>query len=121
MAVFEVEFPGGTFNDNIKWRAFIWAISEALLVISIAINYLPPRVYSKVFKLCMLIMMADFLLCLIWLPIGVSKTYGFRSAKDVFTMTCKFISLNNNWVGLSYCVVDNGTGAPAGWNWILSL
>ncbi|PAV20578.1 amino acid transporter [Pyrrhoderma noxium] len=103
LAVFEVEFPGGTFNDNIKWRAFIWAISEALLVISIAINYLPPRVYSKVFKLCMLIMMADFLLCLIWLPIGVSKTYGFRSAKDVFTMTY------------------NGTGAPAGWNWILSF
>lgn len=32
--------------------------------------------------------MLDFLLCLIWFPIAVSKTYGFRSAKDVFTMTC---------------------------------
>jgi translation initiation factor 5B len=47
--------------------------------------------------------MLDFLLNLIWLPIGVSRTYGFRSAKDVFT--------------LKY----NGTGAPAGWNWTLSL
>jgi len=47
--------------------------------------------------------MLDFFLCLIWLPIGVSKTYGFRPAKEVFTMT------------------NNGTGAPAGWNWILSF
>jgi len=47
--------------------------------------------------------MLDFFLCLIWLPIGVSKTYGFRDAKEVFTM--------------SY----NGTGAPAGWNWMLSF
>ena len=103
LAVFEVDFPGGTFNDNIKWRAFIWAISEALLILSIAINYLPPRLYSAVFKFSVGLMMVDFLLCLIWLPIGVSKTYGFQSAKYVFTSTY------------------NGTGAPAGWNWILSL
>ncbi|KAJ6585545.1 hypothetical protein B0H19DRAFT_1250349 [Mycena capillaripes] len=25
-----------------------------------------------------------------WLPIGVCKTYGFRSSKDVFIMTCQF-------------------------------
>lgn len=48
-------------------------------------------------------MMLDFFLCLIWLPIGVSRTYGFRSASEVFTMTY------------------NGTGAPAGWNWMLSF
>jgi hypothetical protein len=34
-------------------------------------------------------MMLDFFLCLIWLPIGVSKTYGFRSAQEVFTQTCE--------------------------------
>jgi hypothetical protein len=59
----------------------------------------------------MLLMMTDFLLCIIWLPvsykrdmnwfvrrcltdmppcqIGVSRTYGFRSAKEVFTGQCE--------------------------------
>ncbi|TFK43116.1 hypothetical protein BDQ12DRAFT_596557 [Crucibulum laeve] len=103
LAVWEIDFPGGITNDNVKWRAFIWAISEALLIISVAINYLPPRWYSMIFRFSIGLMMLDFFLCVIWLPIGVSKTYGFRSAKDVFTMTY------------------NGTGAPAGWNWILSF
>ncbi|KAG8890162.1 hypothetical protein FRB99_003921, partial [Tulasnella sp. 403] len=103
LAVWEVDFPGGISNDNIKWRAFIWALSEALLILAIAMNYLPAQWYSRVFKFSMGLMMLDFFLCVIWLPIGVSRTYGFRSAKDVFTLTY------------------NGTGAPAGWNWILSL
>ncbi|KXN84214.1 Eukaryotic translation initiation factor 5B [Leucoagaricus sp. SymC.cos] len=103
LAIFEVDFPGGIDIDNIKWRAFVWAISEGLLIFAILINYLPPRLYSAIFKFSVGLMMVDFLLCLIWLPIGVSKTYGFRSAKDVFTLTY------------------NGTGAPAGWNWILSF
>lgn len=75
-------------NSNVKWRAVIWAISEGFLVVSIAINYLPPKVYSAVFKFSVGLMMLDFFLCLIWLPIGVHNTYGFRSAKDVFTMSC---------------------------------
>ncbi|KAF9649609.1 amino acid transporter [Thelephora ganbajun] len=103
LSVWEIDFPGGTHNDNVKWRALIWAISEGMLVVSIAINYLPPRLYSLVFKFSVGLYFVDFLLCLIWLPIGVSKTYGFRSAKEVFTATY------------------NGTGAPAGWNWILSF
>ncbi|KAJ7921380.1 gamma-aminobutyric acid transporter, partial [Mycena leptocephala] len=82
--------PGGITNDNVKWRALIWAISEGLLM------------YSAIFRFSVALIMLDFFLCLIWLPIGVSKTYGFRSAKDVFTL-----------------LVHNGTGAPAGWNWIL--
>lgn len=103
LQVWEVDFPGGASNDNVKWRAFIWALSEAMLLVAIAINYLPPRLYSAVFRFSTALMMLDFLLCVIWLPIGVSKTYGFRDAKEVFTMTY------------------NGTGAPAGWNWILSF
>nr|GAT54735.1 gamma-aminobutyric acid transporter [Mycena chlorophos] len=103
LAVWEIDFPGGTTNDNVKWRALVWAISEGLLILSVAINYLPPRLYSAIFRFSVFLIMVDFLLCVIWLPIGVSKTYGFRSAKDVFTMTY------------------NGTGAPAGWNWILSF
>lgn len=103
LAVWEIDFPGGISNDNVKWRAFIWAVSEGLLILAVAINYLPPRLYSAIFKFSLGLIMVDFLLCVIWLPIGVSRTYGFRSAKDVFT--------------LKY----NGTGAPEGWNWILSL
>ncbi|KAF8263194.1 amino acid permease-domain-containing protein [Lactarius quietus] len=82
LAVWEIDFPGGTGNDNVKWRAF-W--------------------YKAVFRFSLFIIMLDFFLCLIWLPIAVHNTYGFRSAKEVFTMTY------------------NGTGAPAGWNWILSF
>ncbi|KAI0761761.1 hypothetical protein BC629DRAFT_1584115 [Irpex lacteus] len=101
LAVWEVEYPGGIGNDNVKWRALIWAVSEGLLLCAIAINYLPPRWYSAVFRVSVVVYMIDFLLCVIWLPIGVHKTYGFRSAKDVFTLTY------------------NGTGATPGWNWIL--
>ena len=66
----------------------MWVISEALLILSVAINYLPPRLYSFVFRFSVVLLMVDFFLCLIWLPIGVSNTYGFRSAKEVFTQTC---------------------------------
>lgn len=45
----------------------------------------------------------DCLLTLIWLPIGVSKNYGFQSAKWVFTQQY------------------NETGAPPVWNWMLSF
>ncbi|KAI0269393.1 amino acid transporter [Gloeopeniophorella convolvens] len=103
LAVWEIDFPGGIGNDNVKWRALIWGISEIMLFVSILINYLPPKWYKAVFRFSLFIMMADFLLCLIWLPIAVHNTYGFRSAKDVFTLTY------------------NGTGAPAGWNWMLSF
>jgi translation initiation factor 5B len=103
LAVWEIDFPGGVDNNNIKWRAFIWILSELMLLVSVAINYLPPKLYSGIFKFSVALLMLDFFLCLIWLPIGVSKTYGFRSASDVFTMTY------------------NGTGAPAGWNWLLSF
>ncbi|RXW24243.1 hypothetical protein EST38_g1624 [Candolleomyces aberdarensis] len=103
LAVWEIDFPGGIGNDNVKWRALIWAIAEVLLVVVIAINRLPPRVYSFIFRASMVLMIVDMLLCMIWLPIGASRTYGIRSAKDVFTQTY------------------NGTGAAPGWNWILSF
>jgi len=46
--------------------------------------------------------MLDFFLNIIWLPIAVSKTYGFQDASFVFTQTY------------------NETGAPPVWNWMLS-
>ncbi|KAI9507215.1 amino acid transporter [Russula earlei] len=103
LAVWEVNFPGGTGLDNVRWRAFVWGVSEVMLFLSIAVNYLPPKWYKGVFRFSLFIMMLDFFLCLIWLPIAVHNTYGFRSADFVFTSTY------------------NGTGAPAGWNYILSF
>ncbi|KAJ3783601.1 hypothetical protein GGU10DRAFT_428938 [Lentinula aff. detonsa] len=103
LSVWEIDFPGGNGNSNVKWRALVWAVSEVLLIVSVMINYLPPSLYSKVFKFSVALIMLDFFLCLIWLPIGVSKTYGLKNAHEVFTM--------------SY----NGTGAGAGWNWMLSF
>ncbi|KAJ7696692.1 hypothetical protein B0H17DRAFT_1158533 [Mycena rosella] len=62
LAFREIGFPGGISNDNVKWRALIWAISEALLVVAVAINYLPPRMYSAIFRLSVGLMMLDFFL-----------------------------------------------------------
>lgn len=103
MVVFESNFPGGVAIANIKFRVLTWAVSEVIFLCAIALNYLPPRWYSGVFKFSLFIIGVDFLLCLIWLPIGVSRTYGFRSAAEVFTGQY------------------NGTGAPSGWNWILTF
>jgi translation initiation factor 5B len=124
LAVWGVDFPGGIGNDNVRWRTFVWGVSEMMLLISIAINYLPPKWYKGVFRFSVFILMLDFFLCLIWLPIAVHNTYGFRSAKFVFTSTCMynemFLFLAIGWLTSSK-TIDNGTGAPGGWNWLLSL
>ncbi|KAK8844016.1 hypothetical protein IAR55_006809 [Kwoniella newhampshirensis] len=97
LVVYEVDFPGGLTNNSIKFRALTWALSEIFLFICISLNYLPQKWYSWIFKGSMCLMLVDTLLNLIWLPIGVSRTYGFRNASEVFTSQY------------------NGTGAPAGW------
>ncbi|KAI0057771.1 amino acid transporter [Artomyces pyxidatus] len=102
-AIWEIDFPGGISNDNILWRAMVWAMSEGFLILSVVMNYLPPKVYSGIFKFSIVLIFLDFLLCLIWLPIAAHSTYGLRSAKEVFTSTY------------------NGTGATPGWNWVLSF
>lgn len=38
-------------------------------------------------------MAVDFVLNLTWLPVRVHMTYGFRSAKEVFTSQCEFFLL----------------------------
>lgn len=59
--------------------------------------------FARTFRFTIGLLMLDFFLSIVWLPIGVSRTYGFRSARDVFTST------------------NNGTGFPTGWNWLLSF
>lgn len=102
LTVFNREFPGGISNDNVKWRAVVWIASEVFLLLAVISNLMPPNRFSLIFKASALIIAIDFLLTVIWLPIGVSKTYGFQSAAFVFKSTF------------------NGTGAGKSWNWILS-
>jgi hypothetical protein len=51
-------------------------------------EYSAAKWYSKVFKFSLGLMMLDFVLNVIWLPIGASKTYGFRTAHEAFWDTC---------------------------------
>ena len=60
------------------------------------------RYFKWIFTLSSSVVILDFVLNLIWLPIATSKTIGFRSTHDAFMTTY------------------NGTGAPPGWNWCLS-
>ncbi|KAH8829950.1 gamma-aminobutyric acid transporter [Flagelloscypha sp. PMI_526] len=103
LIVWEIDIPGGIDATSIKWRSILWIVSEAILVLSVAINYLPPRLYAAIFRFSMALMLVDFLLCIIWFPIGASKTYGLRTAHEAFL------------VGF------NGTGAPPAWNFLLSF
>ncbi|ELU36156.1 gamma-aminobutyric acid transporter [Rhizoctonia solani AG-1 IA] len=41
LPVWGYDFPGGISNDNVKWRALVWAVSEGLFVLAIILNYLP--------------------------------------------------------------------------------
>jgi amino acid transporter len=100
IAVFGLSFS--TSVDSIRFRAVQWIVSECILFISIGMNYLSPKTYKTIFRLATGIILLDFFLNIIWLPIAVSDTYGFQSADYVFTQTY------------------NETGAPPVWNWMLS-
>lgn len=101
--VFNVDFPGGITSGNIKWRTLVWAASEGFLVLATAVTYLPSRLHGVIFRIAAGLITLDFFLCIIWLPIGASRTYGLRSGREALLTTY------------------NGTGAPAGWNWMLSF
>ncbi|ANB11852.1 Uga4p [Sugiyamaella lignohabitans] len=84
----EAKVFGLDFNvdvSNVRFRAVQWIVSEAILGLCLLINYLHPKYYKYAFRICMGIVILDFLLNVIWLPIGVSQTYGFQSADFVFT------------------------------------
>lgn len=117
MTVFNVDFPSET--TEVKFRTLQWICTEVLLALAALLNFLPrasnpkrsiqttttnrtARVYRYVFYFSSMIVLLDFLLNIIWLPIGTANTWGFRSAHEAFMTTY------------------NGTGAPSGWNWCLS-
>lgn len=94
--------PFTTDTNDIKFRAVQWIVSEVILFISVGMNYFDPKTYRWIFRIATGVILLDFFLNIIWLPIAVSKSYGFQSAKYVFTQTY------------------NETGASPVWNWMLS-
>jgi amino acid transporter len=91
--------PFSTDVGDIKFRSVQWIVAELFLAFAVLMNYLPPRLYKYVFKIATGVIILDFLMNVIWLPIGVANSYGFQSAEWVFTSTA------------------NLTGAPPVWNW----
>ncbi|KAG5804768.1 hypothetical protein H9Q74_010279 [Fusarium xylarioides] len=100
IVVFGTDFPSD--SSSVKFRAVQWILTEILLALACIWNLLPPRYFKWIFSLSSSVVILDFVLNLIWLPIATSKTLGFRSTHDAFMTTY------------------NGTGAPPGWNWCLS-
>jgi len=96
----DTSFPIAT--SDVRARAVAWAFSLAFLGIATSMNFLPSRMYAWVFRAGVIVIILDMLLNFIWLPIGVSKTYGFQSAEYVFTSTY------------------NGGDTSPGLNWVLS-
>lgn len=88
---------------DVKFRAVQWIVAECFLCIALSMNYLNPSTYKYIFRIATYIILLDFLLNIIWLPIAVSKTYGFQDASYVFTSQ------------------QNQTGADPVWNWMLSF
>ncbi|EAW24354.1 putative amino acid permease [Aspergillus fischeri NRRL 181] len=100
LTVFNVDFP--TDTGDVKFRAVQWICTEILLALAALLNFLPPKYFRFVFYLSSTMVLLDFVLNIIWLPIGAHDTWGFRSAHEAFMSTY------------------NGTGAPPAWNWCLS-
>lgn len=101
IAVFNLDFS--TDTGDVHFRAVQWIVAEALLALSMSVQYMPPKHYRWVFRTATAVVLLDFFLNLIWFPIGVASTYGFRSAEYAFTHT------------------ENDIGAPYGWAWCLSF
>ncbi|QVM11633.1 hypothetical protein D8B26_006279 [Coccidioides posadasii str. Silveira] len=101
LTVFEVDFPKNV--DSVKFRAVQWICTEVLLGLAAIVNFFPPKYFRWIFYLSSSFVLLDFVLNVVWLPIGAHNTWGFRTAQEAFLETY------------------NGTGAPAGWNWCLSF
>jgi len=100
ISAFNLSFS--TDTTDVQFRAVQWIIAEVFLAISVSTTFLPPKIYRYVFHIATGVIILDFLLNIIWLPIGVSQTYGFQSADWVFTGQYNY------------------TGAPPVWNWFVT-
>ncbi|CAK7270419.1 hypothetical protein SEPCBS57363_004091 [Sporothrix epigloea] len=98
--VFGLDFPSDT--SDVRFRAVQWIATEVLLAAACMWFILPPRYFRCIFWVSTFVMLLDFVLNMVWLPVATARTIGFRTAHDAFMSTY------------------NGTGAPPVWNWCLS-
>lgn len=109
----ETSFP--TDTSDVRARAVAWVFSLLFLGTATSLNFLPQRWYAWVFRAGVIVIVFDMLLNFIWLPIGVSKTYGFQSAEYVFTSTYNGgdTAPSLNWVLSWYMVASCLVGQDA--------
>eukprot|EP01117_Protostelium_nocturnum_P013978 TRINITY_DN5272_c0_g1_i2.p1 TRINITY_DN5272_c0_g1~~TRINITY_DN5272_c0_g1_i2.p1 ORF type:complete len:399 (-),score=92.20 TRINITY_DN5272_c0_g1_i2:560-1756(-) len=105
LSVFDIKLKDTAAMNysDIHFRSLAWIVSEGLLLVALLLNYLPPRAYKWLLRAAMFMVFFDFILNIIWLPIGVAKTFGFREKEFLLT----------TYYGYE--------GAPQGWNWCLGF
>ena len=72
ISVFRLAYS--TDVNDIHFRVVQWIVSEVILFLGIGMNYCNPKIYRWIFRIATYLILLDFVLNLIWLPIGVSKT-----------------------------------------------
>ncbi|CAK7267428.1 hypothetical protein SEPCBS119000_002541 [Sporothrix epigloea] len=100
IVVFGLNFPSEP--SDVRFRAVQWIATEILLAGACFWCILPPRYFRWLFSAAAFVVLLDFVLNMVWLPVATARTLGFRSAHEAFMSTY------------------NGTGAPPVWNWCLS-
>ncbi|EPY50042.1 hypothetical protein SPOG_03511 [Schizosaccharomyces cryophilus OY26] len=99
LPVFKSKFS--VSSTDVKFRAVQWAVGEGLLLISVLINSVPPKWFRYVFRASVFVILLDFLLNLIWLPIATSKKYGFRDQEFMMSTNYGIGKVNHGW---SWCL-----------------
>ncbi|KAL7420601.1 hypothetical protein Q5752_004552 [Cryptotrichosporon argae] len=103
VVLFNDDFKGGLTTDSQYYRGVLFIVSFGCMAVALGLNYLPPRYFAWTFRFTVGLLFLDLVLSLIWLPVGVHRTYGFRSAAEVFTQRI------------------NETGYGDGFAWVLSF
>ncbi|KAB8227187.1 amino acid permease [Aspergillus alliaceus] len=76
LSVFKVNFP--TDASSVNFRAVQWICTEVLLGLAAWINLASPRIFRYVFWLSTGAVFLDFILNLIWLPVGAHTPAGWN-------------------------------------------
>lgn len=93
--VFGIDFD--TDTNHVKFRVIQWIVSEGFLLICLVVNYFPSEWYKWVFRFSLFLILLDTLINIIWLPIGVHNSYGFRDSKFAFTEFYNISGLPDGW------------------------
>ena len=100
--LFENQFPSNV--DSIQYRAIQFGMSIVILLFAAIINLFPHRHLWMTIRLTAFMMLLLYIINMVWLPVGVSTTYGFHSVSQVFTTT------------------ENSNGAPGDpYNWFVNV